>query len=158
MTVYQAAEFSQWSEKAKRNVELVVKGSAQDVSEIMTRRQEAMWRADTGQQVKETFEVGRVPVDTGELISSVVVEIGGTRRGKGQGKNPPDFAAAIAGFEIGQDIVVAFTAPYARRLEYGFSGDDSLGRTYNVAGRFFVRNAVQQWRTIVGANAALFKD
>lgn len=152
MTQTFAASIEAWSEKAIRNAELVVKGSAADVSEIMTRRQPSV--ADTG----GTFAEGRVPVDTGELIGSVVVEIAGVRTAQGSKGQPPDFTAGILSMELGQDIVVAFTAPYARRLEYGFSGTDSLGRTYSTQGRFFVRDAIQQWETIVAQNAALFED
>lgn len=143
MTQRFSAQVKSWTEKAKRNMELVVKGSIQDAAELMTRRQPGV--DDTG----GTYVEGRVPVDTGELISSVVVEIAGVKRATGSGKNPPDFTAGIAGMKIGQNVLVAFTAPYARHVEYG---------TGSTGGRFFVRNAVQQWQTIVAQNAAQFRD
>jgi hypothetical protein len=41
-----------------------------------------------------------------------------------------------------------FTAPHARYHEYGVTG--------KFGGRFYVRNAVQQWDRIVEANADLY--
>jgi hypothetical protein len=41
---------------------------------------------------------------------------------------------------------------YARRLNYGFTGTDSLGRQYNQRGYFFVDLAAQRWQQIVTAN------
>lgn len=45
-------------------------------------------------------------------------------------------------------IYFTWTAAYAARMEYGFTGKDSLGRQYNQAGNGFLRLAVQQWPTI----------
>lgn len=44
----------------------------------------------------------------------------------------------------GQTYYLVNNASYARRLEYGFIGKDSLGRYYNQAGRFWVRSAVMK--------------
>jgi hypothetical protein len=38
---------------------------------------------------------------------------------------------------------------YAKRLEYGFVGTDSLGRYYNQPGRFFVTDTCKRWPQIV---------
>ena len=73
---------------------------------------------------------------------------------RGAGGAGPDFAAALAGFDLGEEIVVGFTAKHARPIEYGRT--TSTGRV--VPGRFFVRGAVQQWQRVVEANAALFRD
>jgi len=134
-----SAQVRAWTEKAKRNADLVVKGSIADVGEIMTRRQAGV--AQTGGSFKEGF----VPVDTGELINSQQVEINGGVIATGD----VDYSAAVVGMEIGDAVKAVFTAPHARPMEYG---------TSRFAGRFFVRNAVQQWQAIVDANAAQFKD
>lgn len=134
-----AAQIKDWSEKAKRNIDLVIKGSAQDVFELATRRQAS---------VKETggsYVEGRVPVDTGELIGSQRLTINGSVVGTG----PVAYEAVIAGMKTGDVSVLAFTAAHARPMEYG---------TSRFGGRFFVRNAVQQWQRIVEMNAAQFKD
>ena len=39
------------------------------------------------------------------------------------------------------------------RLNYGFTGTDSLGRTYNQAGRLFVERNAGRWQEFVDAAA-----
>lgn len=138
------AQVRNWSERAKRNAELVVRGATQDVAEIMSIPRDGLVRG-------APFQVGVVPVDTGQLIGSLTVEIDGAEIGQGNmaAAMPPDYTAALAGMEIGDIVQVAFTAPYARFIEYGKG---------SVPGRFMVRNAVQQWQTVVDQNAALFQD
>lgn len=144
MTQSFAAQVQNWSEKAKRNAELVVRGAAQDVAELASIPRDGIVRG-------APFQVGVVPVDQGQLIGSLTVEINGGLTGTGNAASatPPDYSAALAGFEIGDVVQVAFSAPYARAIEYGANG---------VPGRFMVRGAVQQWQAVVDANAALFKD
>lgn len=134
------ASVKNWSEKAKRNAELVVRQSVQDVAEQMTRRQPS---------VKETggsFEIGKVPVDTGELINSQVVRINGGVVGQG----PVSYSAMVGQMDLGDAIEAVFTAQHARPIEYGVTG--------KFAGRFYVREAVQRWQEIVAKNAARLKD
>lgn len=128
-----------WTKKAKQNAELVVRGSTQDVGELMTRRQASV--KDTG-----TYVEGRVPVDTGELINSQQVSINGGVIGSGD----VSYAALVAGMDLGDVFQAVFTAEHARPMEYGVTG--------KFAGRFFVRNAVQQWPVIVEQNALQFRD
>lgn len=48
-------------------------------------------------------------------------------------------------------------AAYARRIEYGFVGEDSLGRVYNQQPRAMVRNAVARAPVIAEAVLARLK-
>ena len=139
-----SAQVRGWSEKAKRNADLVVRASIQDTAEMMSVAKDGIVRG-------APFELGVVPVDEGELIGSLTVTIGGAITGQGNSAAaaPPDYAAALVGFEMGDTVQVAFTAEHARPIEYGANGSP---------GRFMVREAVSQWQTIVDANAALFKD
>ena len=142
------ADISRFTEKAKRNAELVVRKAAQYTFEDMTQRQPS---------VKETggsFEVGKVPVDTGFLVNSTELRINGGSVAQGGGGAPADFAAGLAGFNAGDEAEAVFTAPYARRINYGFSGTDSLGRAYNQAGRLFVQTALSHWQQNVDRAAA----
>ncbi|MBR9841436.1 MAG: hypothetical protein GYB50_26820 [Rhodobacteraceae bacterium] len=155
MTQNFAADVRRLTEKAKQNMEFVFRGSVEDVSEVMTRRQASM--KDTG-----TFQEGFVPVDTGELINSVEVSVNGSITGEGANGAPPDFVASLGSLELGGSAEVVFTAEHARYMEYGFrfgadDTDDDTGDV-DVPGRFFVRNAVQQWPVIVEQNAKLFED
>jgi hypothetical protein len=154
MTQNFAADVLRFTEEAKQNMEYVFRGSVEDISELMTRRQESMWNSNTGKQVRDTFDVGFVPVDTGELINSVEVSVNGAITGQGANKAPPDFVASLAGLELGGVAEIYFTAPHARPLHYGFTTASGT----QVPGRLWVTTAIQQWPAIVDANAALFKD
>lgn len=133
------ATIEAWTEKAKRNLDLVVRGSTQDVFELATRRQASV--KQTGGLYKEGF----VPVDTGELIASQRLEINGAQVAQGAAA----YEAVIFGMKAGDVSTLAFTAAHARPIEYG---------TSKFGGRFFIRNAVQQWQRIVEQNAAQFRD
>jgi len=142
MTKSFSASVKNWSDKAIRNADLIVRQSIQDVGREMTQPKDGLMRG-------APFEEGVVPVDEGELINSSFVDVAGVQKVRGGGEQPPDFTAALAGFKAGDFTVIGFTAPHARPVEYGQGG---------VPGRFFVRNAVQQWNGIVQRNAARLKD
>ncbi|MCW0979411.1 HK97 gp10 family phage protein [Agrobacterium sp. BT-220-3] len=96
---------------------------------------------------------GRIPVDTGNLRNSLASGLNGTM-------GAPDassYVVTLSQMEIGDIAQFAWTAPYARRIELGFSGKDSLGRTYEQAGTHFLSSAVAQWPQFVTANAARLK-
>ena len=57
------------------------------------------------------------------------------------------YTVALGSYDIGYTLTFAWTAPYALRMELGFTGEDSKGRTYNQEGRHFV-----------GANARKFPE
>lgn len=131
-TISFGAQLGAMTEKAKRNMLYIASMSTQDVLE----------GAQTPQpSVKITggsFEVGKIPVDTADLVNSLTVE----------GNTGPDaYVVAIAGMKLGDVMEFEWTMPYAARVEFGFVGTDALGREYNQAGRFFV-----------GTNAARFSE
>lgn len=96
---------------------------------------------------------GRVPVKTGNLARSVVVDT-----------KPPqvidvlatqkDFSLGVAQIKPGDTVYIGWQAKYSRRLNYGFVGTDSLGRSYNQAGYGFAESAAAKWPTIVREQAA----
>jgi hypothetical protein len=45
---------------------------------------------------------------------------------------------------VGTDIVVGSDVPYARRIEFGFNGYDSLGRLYHQSARPYLRPAFDE--------------
>lgn len=81
-----------------------------------------------------TFEPGKIPVDTAELVNSLTVD---------GAKGPDSYAVAIAGMQLGDEKRFAWTAPHAIHIEQGWT--TSTGR--NVPGRHFV-----------SVNAAKFPD
>ncbi len=90
------------------------------------------------------------PVKDGTLRDSLTVSLTAQPTIQPEGATAGgEITAAVAGFELGQTIYAGFTVAYARRIEYGFTGVDSLGRYYDQRPQAFVRKAAQQWQTIV---------
>ncbi|MGF2618433.1 HK97 gp10 family phage protein [Rossellomorea vietnamensis] len=77
--------------------------------------------------------VGEYPAGSGksggQLKNSLAI------RQTGWGSNPS--------FEVGSKV------PYAMRIEYGFRGTDSLGRTYNQAPQPYLNPALNQYRGFI---------
>ena len=95
---------------------------------------------------------GRMPVDTGFLRNSSAASLEGMPTDGA--RDPP---LVFAGMDLGQTVWAGWTAAYAMRMEHGFYGEDSLGRTYAQAGKGFARAAAQRWDFIVSEVAAEVK-
>lgn len=95
---------------------------------------------------------GRVPVKTGNLARSVVVDNKPPKVIEGLATG--DYSLGIANIRPGEPIYIGWQAKYARRQNYGFVGTDSLGRTYNQSGYGFAEAAAAKWPQIVRAEAA----
>ena len=54
---------------------------------------------------------------------------------------------------LGDVIMLGYQAIYARRVDGGFVGQDSLGRNYNQEGANFVAYAATQWPVMVALAA-----
>lgn len=72
-----------------------------------------------------SFEPGKIPVDTAELVNSLTVD-GAT--------GPDSYVLAIANMQIGDTLRFAWTAPHALHIEQGWT--TTTGK--NVPGRHFV--------------------
>jgi len=129
------AQIDKWVNQTSKDLELIFKQSAQEVFS----------KAQT-----PVAQGGNMPVDTGFLRNSFVAGLNGSTSLKG----PDAYVAAIAGAKLGDVVFGGWTAKYAARIEFGFSGQDSLGRTYNQDGRGFARKAAMEWQQIVQRNAA----
>lgn len=130
-----AAQIDTWANQTSRDLELIFKESAQ---ELFSKAQTPVAQG------------GNMPVDTGFLRNSFVAGLNGSTSLTG----PDAYVAAIAGAKLGDVVFGGWTAKYAARIEFGFSGQDSLGRTYNQDGRGFARKAAMEWQQIVQRNAA----
>lgn len=84
---------------------------------------------------------GRMPVDTGALRNSLASGLNGSFANKGA----ESYVVTLSGVQIGDIAAFSWSAPYARRIELGFSGTDSLGRRYEQPGNHFVGAAVAQF-------------
>ncbi|WP_313349381.1 hypothetical protein [Paracoccus sp. (in: a-proteobacteria)] len=132
------ASLAAFRDKTKAQIQAVLSASVQDVMEA----------AQT--PVKED---GRIPVDTGFLRNSLVSELNGSQIGKG----PQSYLLATTAMQPGDVARFGWTAAYAMRMELGFVGKDSKGRTYNQQGRHFVEGAAAQWPAIVERNIGKLK-
>lgn len=108
---------------------------------------------------------GNLPVDTGFLRASLRVSLGDAlpqlvatpKERRAQAWDAAQVELTIAGADLDDTITAAYTAAYAARIEYGFAGTDSAGRTYSQGGRRFVGLAVQRWPQIVEGVVAELK-
>jgi hypothetical protein len=87
---------------------------------------------------------GNLPHKTGNLMRSL---LGSTAGMPPQGAPGTTYAGAdigliTAGIAYGTDVWIGFQANYARRMNYGFVGADSLGRVYNQEGFGFIEATV----------------
>lgn len=111
--------------------------------------------------VTELVELAQrmVPVKTGFLVNSIeasnaaMPQIDPAKHGGGEVKAATISAEIING-GYGATLFVGYTASYAARINFGFHGEDSLGRKINQAGVQFVGRAAQQWPEIVARNEA----
>jgi hypothetical protein len=136
-----SAQVRDWSEKAKRNTNLVMKQSARYLVDDLT------GAGASG----NAPGAGILPVVTGNLRNSLMAstaQMPPTREG--------EFAAPQTDFVINgwnpqteTTLWLGWQAVYARRINYGFQGTDSLGRTYNQYGRFFLETYAAQWQNYV---------
>ena len=114
----------------------------QSISDVLTGAQETQDGITIG---ATSFVEGRIPVGkTKDLVNSLTVD----------GAEGADVSVKIQGMEIGDTMEFAWTVPHARRIEYGFTGTDSLGRTYDVPGRFFVTRNAEKFPDHVKKRAA----
>ncbi|HEL4296710.1 TPA: hypothetical protein UM674_000639 [Stenotrophomonas maltophilia] len=133
-----ADQVKAFTEKARLRQEAIFKGSAQKLME----------EANTPEG-----QGGKMPVDTGFLRNSVAASTDGPPEAGGQ---PVELV--FLGLQVGQTVWAGWTAKYAMRMEHGFFGEDSKGRTYAQAGKGFARAAAQNWAFIVEAVAKEVKD
>lgn len=132
------------------------------------------WTLETEQRSTEAFQNGALdfydalakatPVLTGNLRNSLVASVNGGAPSTvtGPGNTPSDSTyrggaevsiANIMSAELGDRISYIYGAPYARRLNLGFTGFDSLGRFYNTSGRFWIEQVGARYRSIMRAAA-----
>lgn len=135
------------------------------VAETKARR-EAVFRKSSERLAEAMKDPANIPIKTGFLRRSLKASTaampqidpdarpapGGTYADDGSA-----IAVVIANAGIDDTIYLGFTAAYAARQNYGFTGTDSLGRQFNQAGRGFVDLAVQRWPQIVGEAAEELK-
>lgn len=126
---------------------------AEDVSRWVDRRRRD---ADETFRTIATDVVNRVkeltPVKTGFLRSNWTA----IRKGDAEpipGRVPDPFLA-LQTARIGDTISVINPTVYARRIEYGFVGEDKLGRHYNQQGAHMMQQTMSELPTIAEKTVA----
>lgn len=101
------------------------------------------------------------PRDQGILVGSWNVSIGAMPADMKQVEPDLDgsqfsrrVALTVTNLKLGQSVFCANSAAYALRVNYGFVGQDSLGRNFNQKGQFFLERGLSAWSSIVAATAA----
>lgn len=93
---------------------------------------------------------GRMPVVTSTLRGSQVSALNGQLLGSNTAQDETLAALlVVASMKVGDKIQFGWTIEYARRVNSGFVGQDSLGRTFNQSGAFYLEFGIDQWKTIV---------
>lgn len=92
---------------------------------------------------------GRVPFQTGNLARSLLASTQGMPKTSATPTAGGNVGAVVATLQPGQSVYLGYQAVYARRMNYGFVGADSLGRVYNQDGNYFVEGAIANWQHIV---------
>ncbi|MCD2324992.1 hypothetical protein LQ953_13290 [Sphingomonas sp. IC-56] len=101
---------------------------------------------------------GRVPVKNGNLARSVIIDDKPPVKGvPGQEYSASDLELGVSKLQPGKPAYVGWQAEYSHRQNYGFTGEDSLGRHYNQAGHGFAEAAAAKWPAIVAEQAAKLK-
>jgi uncharacterized protein CbrC (UPF0167 family) len=77
-----------------------------------------------------------------EIVEATPVKTGFLRASWKPNVNGAD--ADATSLEVGDVFELINTATYARRVEFGFMGTDSLGRHYTQSGRAFVRGVLNR--------------
>lgn len=128
MSDFEAA-LSAWYDKVEGQIDALARQSCQETA---------------SEVVKAT------PVDTGFLRANWQPSIGDMKVTEPKiGGSGADIALVCSGLKAGDTFHMMNNVAYAKRLEYGFEGKDSLGREYHQAGRYYVRDTVARWPQIV---------
>ena len=131
-----------WGDKAERIMTALLRNSVQALAN------EASKTIPNG---------GRVPIKTGNLARSLVIDNKPPMQITGPARQQ-DFALGVSKIMPGQTIYIGWTAKYSARINFGFVGDDSLGRTYNQSGYGFAEAAAAQWPRILNEQAARLRN
>lgn len=133
-----AESIGKWASASEERIEAVHKTALEKLAMEMTRTK---------------AEGGNVPFDTGNLYRSLTASTSGLPPTSDQPSAGSNATAVIATLSPSQPVYFGYTAAYARRMNYGLVGADSLGRVYNQQGNHFVERAVALWPQIVDESA-----
>jgi hypothetical protein len=122
----------EWREKVGDGLEALARVAIQDMAEDV---------------------IDHTNLDTGFLVGNWQPSIGvpatATVDRKGTAAAGVSLHMALSDLNPGETFFYVNNAVYAKRIEFGFVGEDSLGRLYNQQGSYMVTNAIARWPTHV---------
>ena len=139
-----ALQLGAFRQKGIRNMRKVASLAIRDVAEAMQTPQ------TSAKFTGGAFVVGKIPVLSSELRESLV----SMKNGGGSIKGSTSYLAITTDLQMGDVVTFYYDSPYAPRIEFGFRGTDSLGRTYRQKGRLFVTTAAKRFREFIAQRAA----
>lgn len=148
-----AADVESFAMMAKARLEALVRQSIQEVcarvvwtTPVLTGFLRASWQPGIGAPPA-------MPNDQGKPSIRVTYEDGVGEIPMGQAM--AQLSVMVAQLKPGVAFYYVNNARYAARLEHGFVGRDRSGTEINQRGRHWVRDAVSQWKSIVGDQAQM---
>lgn len=102
---------------------------------------------DTAELVDEL-----TPIDTGFLVGNWQPSLNAPDLSLvlgASGYDPSSVGLVLSDLKLGDTFYYSNNAAYARRINYGFVGKDSLGRYYNQSGVHMIEQAVGRWPATV---------
>lgn len=149
----------QFTIEAGENAALIFRTAADRLHKEVIRPKGSQSRDAIGPAIDQG---GNLPHDTGNLGRSLAVSTTAFPEVDAGLASYPDSSAAdsftISGADLGDTLYMGFQAVYAPRMNYGFVGEDSLGRKYNQTGHYFVENAAAKWQLFVKEAEAQFGE
>lgn len=119
-------QVTDWCSKSEKRVQFVMRESV------------ALVLRDANRPVTQG---GNLPFKDGNLRNTLVSRVGGIPGSD----DATDYMLVLSSWDGRDTFYAGWSAAYARRMEYGFVGADSLGRVYNQRGFAFREKAVQKW-------------
>ena len=130
-----ADEIAKWAQTVQDRMQQVFRVAVTKLGEEMARSK---------------YEGGATPKDVGNLIRSLLANVNGpVYMYDAKEFAGTDVGLAVAGAVLGDSVTLGFQANYAHRQNFGFVGEDKLGRYYNQAGSHFVERAAAMWPQFV---------
>lgn len=92
---------------------------------------------------------GLTPTQSGNLIRSILVSTTAMPKVDTVLKEYTEVEFTVSPSHVGKPVWIGVQAIYGPRQNYGFVGTDSLGRSYNQTGAYYVEGAGAKWQQFV---------
>lgn len=151
-----SAIISNWTKVVAEAVDAVMKNSAQRlVKELNDEVTRLVYDPPEVDGYKRTGFLRASLVASTEAMPTLITDGDGAEKSADAHMGP--LVLVINGWEGDATLYLGYTAAYGARIHYGYTGPDSLGRTFAQSPRPWVTLVCQRWETIVAEEAAKVK-